>query len=224
MTNLCLDIMFSDNFSKGRYYGFFVRFYNRTKIFLMVAAVIFFFSLIIGVFAGYFLPNTAGSFLGYVLKGLGSHVEKTAVSIFINNFKAALLVYAGGVTGVITAGSLSFNGFIYGSFLGYFGHGGVLSHYGVSTPQDFIIYTLPHGIFEIPALIIAGASGLMITSTVIGAVKSILKKTPVNEHYWKLKDSLVLFIIAVALFIIAAIIEANITPALGNYITGLNIH
>ena len=208
----------------GNYTESIINLYRRNKIFLITSAAIFFLSILIGIITGYFLPETTGHYLTLQVKELGSHVEKTTLSIFLNNFKAALLIYAGGLVGIITAGILSVNGFLYGAFLGYFAHGGILSHYGVDTPKDFLIYTVPHGIIEIPALIISGAAGFRLTSAIFGLIKSIIRKKPADEHYWKLKDSLALLVIAVILLFIAAIIEANITPTLGNYITGLNIH
>ena len=89
-----------------------------------------------------------------------------------------LVVYLGGIIGIITALALLSNGFTYGAFLGYFMHGGVLTNYGVSNPGYFIIYTLPHGIFEIMGFIIAGAAGFRLTTLVIGLVKSKINKPP----------------------------------------------
>ena len=208
----------------GNYTESIINLYSRNKIFLITSAAIFFLSIFMGIIIGYFLPETTGHYLTLQVKELGSHVEKTTLSIFLNNFKTALFTYAGGLVGIITAGILSINGFLYGAFLGYFAHGGIVNHYGVNTPKDFLIYTVPHGIIEIPALIISGAAGFRLTSAVFGFIKNIMRKKPVDEHYWKLKDSLLLLAVAVILFFVAANIEANITPALGNYITGLNIH
>lgn len=98
----------------------------------------------------------------------------------------------------------------------------MLSSSGGITPLHFLIYTLPHGIFELTGFIIAGAAGFRITTLVGGLIKSLLKGKPIVDQYWKLKDSLTLLLIAIVLLLIAAFIEANITMVLGNYITGLN--
>jgi uncharacterized membrane protein SpoIIM required for sporulation len=79
---------------------------------------------------------------------------------------------------------------------------------------------LPHGIFEISGFIISGAAGFRLTTLVIAVLK---RKNPINEHYWKLKDSLALLAIAIVLLFIAATIEANYSISVGNYITGLNL-
>ncbi len=217
-------ITFLDNNFQGKCVKFFRGLYKRSKMVLTVAVAIFFVSIFMGLFIGYFSPVFTEHFLTHEVNLLGSHLEKTTLSIFMHNFQSLLLTYIGGIIGIIPVGTLFSNGFIYGSFLGYFTHGGVINHYGVSTPGNFIVYTLPHGIFEIPGFIIAGAAGFRLTSIIISVIKSIIRKTSTNDIYWKFKDSLTLLAIAIILTFIAAIIEIHITPSLGNYITGLNLH
>jgi stage II sporulation protein M len=210
--------------NKFNFYNLFIDLYNRNKKILITSALIFIIAVLIGILMGYFEPEITKNFLITLLNALrSSHIEKTTISIFLNNFRAALITYTGGVIAIIPAFELFYNGLVYGSFLGYFTHGGVISNYGVSTPTDFLIYTIPHGIFEIPALIISGTAGFRLTTMMISVINSILRKKPFNESYWKLKDSLILFALSIVLFFIAAIIEANITPALGNHITGLTL-
>ena len=219
-------ITFLDNTLKSKYIKSFIGLYNRNKKLLAVSVTIFFVSLAIGVLIGYFLPDFTGHILTGVVQSIKSQIEKvTPFSIFTHNLKAALFSYFGGIIiGIIPAIELFSNGFIYGSFVGYFMHGGILSEYGISSPVYFIIYTLPHGIFEIPAFIISCTAGFRLTSLVIGVLMSIIRKKPKNKHYWKFRDSLALIVIAIALFFIAAIIEANFSVAVGNYITGSNLH
>ena len=218
-------VTFLDNNFNGKYNEFFIGLYNRNKKLLRLSAIIFFVSLVIGVFIGYFLSDFAGYLLTKFVQLLhGMLTEKTTFSIFMHNFQAALVTYVGGVIGIIPAGALFENGFIYGSFVGYFMHGSILNNYGISDPVYFVIYTLPHGIFEIPGFIMSGAAGFRLTSTIIHILTSLSKDKPVNENYWEFKDSLTLLAIAVILLVIAAIIEANISVPLGNYITGLNLH
>ncbi len=212
---MILDKNFQDKF-----FDFFIGLYKRNKIVLTIAVSIFFASLFIGLFIGYFSSSFTGNFLTFLVKMLrGQIIKITTLTIFIHNLQALLFTYFGGLIGIIPAGALFFNGFIYGAFLGYFTHGGIVGNYPVLTPREFIIYTLPHGIFEIPGFIIASAAGFRLTSLVIG----VLKSTPNSEHYLKFKDSLSLLLIAIVLISIAAIIEANFSVSVGNYFTGLNI-
>jgi len=140
------------------------------------------------------------------LKGKFSKEGINTISIFLNNIKSAFLAYAGGVTGIIPALILLFNGVI----IGY-----LATKVPIGT---FLPYIIPHGIFEIPALIISGAAGFRITSMIIHMLINLSKGKPLSENYWEFKDSLALFAVAIVLFFIAAIIEANFTLAIGNYI------
>jgi stage II sporulation protein M len=207
--------------------GFFEGLYSRNKKFLMASAAVYFLSLFIGIIVSYFLPATIKSFLINLVKSDKAFVSKngiTTLSLFTHNIYSVFLTYAGGIVGIITAGILFFNGFIYGSFLGYFAFnqhiGGVVSPLGIITPWIFIIYTLPHGIFEISGFIIAGAGGFRLTFTIYDL---IMNDTPLSDHYGEFKDSLILLAIAIILTFIAAIIEANYSIPIGNYITHLSL-
>jgi len=98
-----------------------------------------------------------------------------------------------------------------------------------------LVYILPHGIFEISSYIIATAAGFKLLSTALHIIWGLLhirRSTPLVEqinkvfggNYLRFRDSLILFVIAIVLLFIAAIIEANVSMKLGNYITGMNIN
>jgi uncharacterized membrane protein SpoIIM required for sporulation len=222
--NYIMSKMISDNNFWNKYSGVFIDLYYRNKTVLTLSVVIFFGFLFLGIIIGYFSSDFIGNLLKTYVKSLhASNVELTTISLFLHNLKAALIAYFGGIIGIIPVGALSSNGFVYGAFLGYLIHGAIVTSSGVLTPVHFIIYTLPHGIFEIPGFIMACAAGFRLTTLVIGIIKSMMRKTPISDHYWKFKDSLALLAIAIVLIFIAAIIEANITLPVGNYITNLNI-
>jgi stage II sporulation protein M len=171
---------------------------------------------------GYFFPDFIFNLLNEYVKALLSlHIEKTTLSIFSHNLQAALLNYLGGVVGIIPAGVLSFNGFIIGAFFGYLINHSYVTSIGAINARDFLIYTLPHGIFEILGLIIAGTAGFRLTTIIIELIKNTINKDPKNFNNWKIKDSLSLFMVSIILLLIAASIEANITPTLGNLLKGL---
>lgn len=217
-----MSISISDNKYLSKY-NIFRGVFKRNKKILTVSVIIFFASLFIGVLAGYFLPDGIGYFLTVLSNNINSAVDISTVSIFTHNIRTAFIVYAGGIIGIVTAALLSLNGFIIGAFLGYFMNGGAINHNSIS-PLVFMSYIVPHGIFEIPALIIAGAAGFRLTTIIADLINSLRGKPYVNNDYQKFKDSIALLVIAVILFAIAAIIEANFTGPIGNYITGLNFH
>lgn len=78
----------------------------------------------------------------------------------------------------------------------------------MTSSSSLILLILPHGIFEIPAIIIAGAAGFKIPYEIIrylaGKKETILTKQDIKEY-------LILTLISIVLIVIAAWVEANIT-------------
>ncbi|MDR3292373.1 MAG: stage II sporulation protein M [Methanobrevibacter sp.] len=200
----------------------------------------------IPLFLGYLFSSNLGEFLDPIIdnfkeKIINGGIKLTFDSIFINNFKAILFEYAGAILfGLITVAILIFNGL----FIGYFA-----SKIDLKT---FLLGTVPHGIFEIPGLIIGATAGFILLYFLFNFTKDILiyNKDPINndprtykhfnedhyndeyfkrynEHfnagiskrfsysmdnnYKKLKQSIILFLIATTLLIIAAVVETQIT-------------
>ncbi|AEA47922.1 stage II sporulation protein M [Archaeoglobus veneficus] len=77
-----------------------------------------------------------------------------------------------------------------------------------ATAGEIILLTTPHGIFEIPAIIIAGAAGFKIPYEIIrylaGRKEQILTKEDIKEYS-------TMALISIILIVIAAWIEANVT-------------
>lgn len=202
-----------------RYDRFFGGLYQRNEIFILLSAGIFFASM----FIGYIFSGALDQILGGVLKGLEKKVtegelEINTISLFLNNIKVAIFVYVG--MGVFTAIFLIVNG----AFIGY-----AASQYPLS---DFLILTIPHGIFEITGIIIAGAAGFRLASAVIHIIMDIIQiKSDIslrNQLNYilelnsdELKESLALFAIAAGLILLAAFIEANFTITWAIYIKSL---
>ena len=211
-----------ERFEKEEHEGFFSGLYRRNEIFLIVSVVLFMSSM----FIGYFLSGIIDQFMGETLRSFTESVRQgkiklETVSIFMNNLKIAFFMYAGGIiVGIITVGLLVFNGL----FIGY-----AASKYPIG---DFILYTLPHGIFEITGIIIAGTAGFRLASGILRIIGDItrirgylpLKKQLIQIMHMnseELKESLILFGIAVILILIGAFIEANFTLSWGSYIKGI---
>ena len=201
------------------FHGFFWGLYKRNEFLLIISAGIFFLSLFIGYFLAGFIDqimaSTLRSFKDSISKG---QIKLTTFSIFANNIKIAFYLYGGGLlVGITTLIMLAYNGL----FIGY-----VASKFNIG---DFIIFTLPHGIFELSGIVIAGAAGLRLASTVVNIIRdvsSIRRYMPIGAqlrhvldvNYFEFKESLTLFIIAAVLILIGAIIEANFTLAWGNFV------
>jgi len=209
------------NFKDFNYSNYLSRLYNRNKFILQLAAVIFFVSLFLGILVGYLFPDIVRKIIDtYVQALLSLHIQKTTLSIFTHNLQAVLTEYIGGVIAIIPIFDLFSNGFFIGAFFGYLFNHSYTTAIGPLSAQKFLAYTIPHGIFEIPGLIIAGAAGLRLTTQVIDIIKQFRSQKPEQLKYRKFKDSLALMAISIILIFIAANIEANITPILGPILGG----
>lgn len=201
--------------------------FTENKYFLLLSTLLFIIPMFIGyLFAPYLessLQPMVNNFKDRVQTG---EIKLTVNSIFFNNFYVAIMIYMGAISlGFITAMLLITNGI----FVGYF---------ATNLPLDvFLLLTLPHGIFEIPGIIIAGAGGFTLINFIHCFLKDILTfernewgERPnlrnrlvisFNNNFKKITQSLTLLGVAIVLLIIAAFIEVYITISLANYILGL---
>ncbi|MBZ9570625.1 stage II sporulation protein M [Methanobrevibacter sp. TMH8] len=182
---------------------------------------------------GYFFAPYITNILNPMVDSFRDKVQQGEIkithdSIFLNNVFVGIMMYCGAILfGLVTATLLISNGV----FIGYF---------ATQMPLNaFLAYTLPHGIIEIPAIIIAGASGFVLLKFIISTIYNIFspnidEKTDNLEgsYNWTIKNrifsslefnsnilfqSLTLFGVSVVLFVIAAFIEAYLTIPIGNF-------
>ena len=204
---------------KEKYDGFFGGLYKRNETFLMLSTTI----LLISIFMGYALASVLSPVLGSIFgdfkrRVVQGQIQLTTISIFSNNIKVALFIYVGGLLfGSVTALYLITNGL----FIGYAGTQFPLG--------DYILFTIPHGIFELIGIIISGAAGFRLASCVyhifqgLTNMKSDISRAnqfkyilEINmDEFW---ESIKLLAIAIVFLIVAAFIEANLSIAWGNYI------
>ena len=137
---------------------------------------------------------------------VGQHMS--ALHIFSNNVRATFLVFLGGMVSFSVIGVLAFllNIGLVGGVLGVF------KLMGYSPVVLFMAGLLPHGMFEIPALMLASAIVLRIGAVL---VTPQLGKSMGQMALELLADWAKIFIgLVVPLLAIAAVIEAYITPAI----------
>ena len=195
---------------------------------LLLIAVIF----VIPMVFSYLYPDMVSEYINPIVESFEQQIEDGVVtlttdSLFINNVSVAFLLYAmsalGAVLGVVV---LANNGML----IGFFGTKTSLATY--------LALVLPHGIFEIPAIIIATAGGFVLLDFAILFIYNLIKpdysyadifdpyftggeitlkqrfSSGFNKYNHKLKESVILFAVSVVLLIVAAFIEANITMPL----------
>ena len=129
------------------------------------------------------------------------------VKLFFNNFEACLLLFLGGASfGILTILIMSLNGIVIGAIM-------EVIHKDHSSL--FVAAALvPHGIFEIPAFIIAGALGILLAQTLVAECYGGPDTEGEARKYARLFLLYVLPLVAVA-----ACVEAFITPVVIQLVT-----
>jgi stage II sporulation protein M len=175
------------------------------KKWIIVSSALFFTGIVIGLVN----PSTeALESLESLLDIADTTVPFSSIGFFIlylinNVFKMVLSFVFSPILCILPVLSLVANGWVISS-VGYF---------IVDVQQYSIVYflmgILPHGIFEIPALIIGQAAALSLGTMTIAAIFSEGKRRVLFDN---LKENLKYLGIVVLLLVIAAAIEAFITP------------
>ena len=159
------------------------------------------------------LSNATAKDVTQIVKGAGESAgiaqagqHLSAIFIFSNNVRATLLIFLGGIISFSVLGVLAFllNIGLVGGVLG------IVKLMGYSPALLFVAGLLPHGIFEIPALMIITAVILRIGAVL---VTPQLGKSMGQLALELLADWAKVFIgVVIPLLAVAAVIEAYITP------------
>ncbi|PKQ21015.1 MAG: hypothetical protein CVT66_01985 [Actinobacteria bacterium HGW-Actinobacteria-6] len=131
--------------------------------------------------------------------------------ITANNIQVSLMAFAGGMTfGALTAYALTMNGLMLGVLAGMFTKGG--------GALGFWALIVPHGALELPAIMLAGAAGLVLARALLFP-GDLTRSDALRANSG---DAVRLVLGAVPLLIVAGIIEAFLTPR-GGIDPGLKI-
>ncbi len=175
---------------------------------LVVALSIFLAAAILGLLFAIRSPEQTALFIHELRGSLGYLANLSpfnlALAIFLNNaVKSAAMVLLGGVFGLFPALSLIGNGYLVG-----------LVGFSASTQEGWLIFfgsIIPHGIIELPLIILSGALGLRLGYVVL---QKIRKRTDQSVFLEYKNASIILFKIVIPLLFISALIEAFVTPLL----------
>ena len=125
-----------------------------------------------------------------------------ALQLFLNNLQACVLLFLGGAAfSLVTIFVLSFNGIVIGGILELVGgkEGGLVMFAAI----------IPHGIFELPAVLVSSSLGLMLGRAIFMELTGQADAAQSAVHLGKIFLKYVVPFIAFAAFI-----EAFITPAI----------
>lgn len=186
------------------------------KYLLLISAVIFIVSLILGFILEPYLYSFFNPVINQMEDELAAGViSVTFQSIFTNNILIVFRMFIFGIVLCFSIIILSYNGF----FLGYF-----LASYNNLVRN--IIFIVPHGIFELPSIVIATTSGLVLFKFMFKFIKDVYKNkikiyNSLEKNYFILKQSLIILAISCILMFIAGIIESYFTIPIASWILGL---
>ncbi|AFK23085.1 stage II sporulation protein M [Pyrococcus sp. ST04] len=177
---------------------------RKVKIFLALLLT-FFMGVLLGTGVARSNPLIAQEFFKFIKKLLGGgelpQGFRLFLMIFLNNTRVAVIMTFGGlIFGVVPFLIMLFNGYVVGVVASYVAHTG-------KSLSTIILSLVPHGIVEIPALLIAGVGGVSWFLEIVhgeGEIQDRFKRG--------LKEALKLLAVSIFLLFIAALIEAFITP------------
>ena len=183
---------------------------------LWMSAVAFGVLMVLGFVLGYFMEDLAASFVGFFVQqmsGNGVMGQDGTIhlpALLYNNLRASLFTIGYGLIPFLhlPALSLGINSLLMGFMAAYYLTNGMSMLF-------FFAAIIPHGIFEIPALVYSIAMGLYLCRTITTYVRHNTKGIMHKAQY----DILRVFALrAVPLFIIASVIETYVTPWIVSFI------
>lgn len=153
---------------------------------------------------------------------VGLSTSLSPVDLFIQNEGGGIVTYIASIFfGIFAILMIIYNAFnigILGPIIGHFAPGGGL---------QYIIYLIPHGIFEITATVLQSVAGILLFMFVYKFIRAIIGKETqgLSESFEKAKkpliQSLVIMIFAAILLLIAAPIEAYLSVPISELFFGV---
>ncbi|GEM_PF-809444 len=173
---------------------------------ILIITIFLFIGVTIG-YVGISFFSGLSDMIGEMYEGLNISGDPTQssflffASVFYNNIQSCLIAFLGGIVfSIIPIFIILFNGFFLGASIK------ILSHQG----SLFFLSIIPHIFFEIPALILSAALGMMLGQKVI--YNKILHRTSEPIDFTELVRIFILYVIPMVL--IAAILEAYVSTCL----------
>ncbi|WP_296807528.1 stage II sporulation protein M [uncultured Methanobrevibacter sp.] len=176
---------------------------------------------IIGFIIGCIFADDIASYLMPILKQAmgveGGASSINAWDIMIHNESTAVMVFFGSIIfGIYAIISIFTNGFTIGFMAGY-------TVKSIPSLAIFLALIVPHGILEIPAFFCSDVAGILLFLFIFRVIRDKINKNTLKEGYENnkktLKHAIVLLLLAIFLFAIAALIEGFITPHIGNIVS-----
>jgi stage II sporulation protein M len=174
----------------------------ESKRYILTITALFLFSIFLGIlFPDFFKEKILELIKGMMELFVGKNLSETISLIFLNNARACLFsILLGIMFGILPIISAVFNGYLVGFVIKF-----AVAEEGLSV----LWRLLPHGIFELPAVLISMGLGLRFGI-------EIFKKNPGKTLKINFQESMrAFFIIIIPLLLIAALIEGFLVYFVG---------
>jgi stage II sporulation protein M len=181
---------------------------TQLKPYIRIAGLLLLGGVLCGVALTLLLPSLIESFFTLIFASLGDLAEtifneqgglQGTVTLFWHNFRAAIgMAVMGFAFGLYPLLGITLNGFIVGIVLALSLMEGQL--------LVFLVGILPHGVFELPALVIAAGAGLYLGWGPL--------RKPWAGYKAALGHTVDPLLLASAMLVLAAFIEVSVTPLL----------
>lgn len=188
-------------------------FYRWLVRYVPVAALIFFVSALLGYGLGSQIPAAGLQNPGTTGGSPFMPAELTTLSLTVNNLGALLVMALGAISlGAMTVLSLVLNGLLIGVVVGV----------ALTQVSSVVVAALivPHGLIEIPALLIVAAVGLRFgwrtVQYIRGHTHELVTGQDLREAGWLLTT-------AAVLILVAAYVEANLTLEIASQFTDADL-
>jgi stage II sporulation protein M len=180
----------------------------KEKLKLPIYAYIlgFFIGLIIVIVINFFKPDAPMGALNP--EKFKMDTSMTWWSLIINNIKVLITFFISGI--VLYIGPLltiGINGFVHGLLLW-----ASIQSSGAMGVVKYLILMVPHGIFEVPALLFGAGAGIILSHE----IRNLIIWKVMNKS--KLYEAFIFLLIAFGLLLIASIIETQLTFRISNFI------
>ena len=178
------------------------------RLYVPLAALVLAASAAVGFLLGSAVPVDALPTAG----GGGPFPALTTVDLAVNNLIAMVALSLGAVSlGLVTLLGLVLNGLLIGAVVGI----------AVQQADPLFVAALivPHGVLEIPALLLASAIGLRFGRLTVRYIRGLEDRLVVRRD---LREAGWLLAVSALLILVAAYIEANITLELAERVAGGN--
>lgn len=184
---------------------------------LKMTAAAFAVLMVLGFVLGLLMEDMAENFVGFFVRNVntsGIMDEGGKIHLFpllFNNLRAAVMTIAYGFLPYIyfPALSLGINSLLLGFFAAFYYSNGMSMLY-------YFAAIIPHGIFELPALVLSIALGLYLCKTVNAYIRENTKGLVKDTVMDILR---VLCLRAAPLFVVASVVESYVTPWVVSFIS-----